>query len=199
MAERFGFNRHPDIPGVAESTMPPADAIGDDLAVASTAIGQGRLQATTVQMASIAAAVALRGRRPHLTLDARQATRPAATTRVTDEGTARTLGRLMRAVVTTGTGTGAAIPGVTVAGKTGTAELRSTQCTPDPADPAACPARADDLTDTTAWFIAYAPARRPKVAVGVMLVGAGAGGASAAPAARTVLLAALGRGMGAAG
>ena len=54
------------------------------------------------------------------------------------------------------------------------------------------------MTDTTDWFIAYAPAGcHPRVAVGVMLVGAGAGGASAAPAARSVLLAALGKGLGA--
>jgi cell division protein FtsI/penicillin-binding protein 2 len=51
----------------------------------------------------------------------------------------------------------------------------------------------DDRTDTTAWFVAYAPARRPRVAVAVMLVGEGAGGESAAPAAREVLLAALKR------
>jgi cell division protein FtsI/penicillin-binding protein 2 len=45
--------------------------------------------------------------------------------------------------------------------------------------------------NTDAWFTAYAPARKPKIVVAVMLVRAGAGGATAAPAARVVLDAAL--------
>jgi penicillin-binding protein A len=101
-------------------------------------------------------------------------------------------------VVTQGTGKGAAIPGVQVAGKTGTAELRTTTAPPpapvDEQDPdAPPPPPVDDTTDTTAWFVAYAPARKPRYAVAVMLVGQGAGGATAAPAARTVLATALAR------
>ena len=86
---------------------------------------------------------------------------------------------MMVAVVQGGTGSAAAIPGVTVAGKTGTAELVST------AD------IAQDAKNTTAWFVAFAPASAPRVAVAVMLVGAGQGGASAAPIAKRVLQAAL--------
>ena len=83
-----------------------------------------------------------------------------------------------------------------VAGKTGTAELKTTtRCEPDPANPESCPPEdnADDPTDTDAWFAAYAPAGdgRPRVAVGVLLVASGAGGDTAAPAARSVLSAAL--------
>ena len=53
--------------------------------------------------------------------------------------------------------------------------------------------RRPTTTDTDAWFVAFAPARAPKVAVAVMLVGQGAGGETAAPAARVVLEAALRR------
>ena len=69
IAERFGFNKPPAIPGAAISTIPPAEEIGDDLAVGSSAIGQGRVQATTLQMTLVAATIAMRGRKPALTLD----------------------------------------------------------------------------------------------------------------------------------
>jgi cell division protein FtsI/penicillin-binding protein 2 len=99
--------------------------------------------------------------------------------------------KMMLAVVSYGTGTSAQIPGVKVAGKTGTAELRSTVSEdPVPDDPSQPPPE-EDLTDTDAWFTAFAPLRNPKVAVCVLLVGQGAGGATAAPAAKTVIEAAL--------
>ena len=104
------------------------------------------------------------------------------------ERTARIVDRAMRAVVAYGTGTGAAISGVTVAGKTGTAELRQTQGEL----PEGAPVE-DATTDTSAWFAAYAPAKKPRIAVAVLLVEAGAGGAVAAPPASTVLAEALRR------
>src|SRR5215213_2415086 len=195
VAERFGFNHDPGVPGAAMSTIPPAAEIGDDLAVGSSAIGQGRVQATALQMAVVAATIGLRGRRPRTTLDLAAARGAAPTTRATSARTARTVERLMLAVVRQGTGTAAVIPGVKVAGKTGTAELRTTaRCEPDPDNPESCPPEeANDPTDTDAWFAAYGPAGdgRPRAAAGVLLVASGAGGDTAAPAAREVLAAAL--------
>jgi cell division protein FtsI/penicillin-binding protein 2 len=201
-AEAFGFNRPTGITGAATASIPPAGEIGDDLAVGSSAIGQGRVQATALQMAIVAATIGLRGKRPDVTLDPAQWHGDAAPThRATSARVARQVEKLMLGVVREGTGTSAAIPGVEVAGKTGTAELKSTQaCKPQPAAgttaaPAeTCPAdQQQDTSDTDAWFATYAPAGNgaPRIAVGVLLVGAGAGGDTAAPVARQVLLAGL--------
>jgi peptidoglycan glycosyltransferase len=83
-----------------------------------------------------------------------------------------------------GTGTAAQIPGITVAGKTGTAELTTTQ------GPGANQA-ANSNADTDAWFVGYAPVGHPKIVVGALFPQNGAGGATAAPAVRQVLIAAL--------
>jgi penicillin-binding protein A len=192
-AEQFGFNQEIGIAGAATSTIPPAGEIGDDLAVGSSAIGQGRVQATALQMAWVAATIAGRGRRPRLTLERGL---PPQRTQVIDPDVARLVGRMMEAVVREGTGTAAAISGVRVAGKTGTAELRDTSTapcvpSPDPAVPPCPPLPADDPTDTDAWFAAYAPAGHPRVAVGVLLVQSGVGGDTAAPVAKQALLAGL--------
>ena len=187
-AEKFGFNEAPGLPGAARSTIPAAAEVGDDLAVGSTAIGQGKVLATPLLMADVASAIAQGGRRPKPTL-LKGAGGVAG--RATTPETARFIARAMRSVVTDGTGIGAAVPGVKVAGKTGTAELRSSVSEdPIPDDPSQPPAE-EDLTDTDAWFTAFAPLRDPKVAVCVLLVGQGAGGATAAPAAKTVIEAAL--------
>jgi cell division protein FtsI/penicillin-binding protein 2 len=153
------------------------------------------VQATALQMAIVAATIGRHGLRPRPTLDFAAARADAPTVRAVPARTSRTVERLMLAVVRQGTGTAGALPDVAVAGKTGTAELKTTaRCTPDPAQPGSCPPPApDDPSDTDAWFAAYAPAGngRPHIAVGVMLVGAGAGGTTAAPAARGVLQAGL--------
>jgi len=75
-------------------------------------------------------------------------------------------------VVKSGSGTRAAVKGVQVAGKTGTAEVGAGK-------------------PTHAWFIAFAPADEPTVALAIVLEGAGVGGQVAAPAAKPVLEAAL--------
>ena len=197
VAERFGFNKPSPIPGAEVSVIPPADEIGDDLALGASAIGQGRVQATTLQMAIVAAAIGNGGRLPKPHLDYVEGNGARYGARATTAKVAREVRRMMVEVVRNGTGVRAAIPGVVVAGKTGTAELRTTQpCVPQPDNPESCAGQTVDPTDTTdtdAWFAAFAPARHPRVAVGVMLVSAGAGGDTAAPAARTILEEALRR------
>jgi peptidoglycan glycosyltransferase len=127
--------------------------------------------------------------RVHPTLRKGAVTRSA---RAIPASVARFVGRSMRAVVTGGTGVGAAIDGVPVAGKTGTAELRSTvNEDPVPPEDGEEPPPEEDTTDTDAWFAAYAPAGHPRIAVCVLLIAQGAGGETAAPAAREVIQAAV--------
>ena len=182
MAERFGFNQSPAIPGAAESEIPSASTIGDGLAVGSSAIGQGRVLASVLEMTDVAATIAMGGRRPIPTLLDGQPPQFAA---VTSGRIAGLVQRMMIAVVSFGTGTAAAIPGVKVAGKTGTAELANTSTT-NPNNPNANSAK---LTD--AWFVGYAPVGHPRIVAGALFPNQGAGGATAAPAAREVLVAGL--------
>jgi penicillin-binding protein A len=187
-AESFGFNKDPALAGAARSTIPAASEIGDDLAVGSTAIGQGKVLATALEFALVAAAIGEDGRlvEPTLRRGAKTKSSQATTPEV-----AALVRRSMLAVVREGTGVGAQIPGVRVAGKTGTAELRSTVSQdPVPDDPTAV-APVDDTTDTDAWFTAFAPYNDPEIAVCVLLIAQGAGGETAAPAAKLVLEAGL--------
>jgi len=180
-AERFGFNQAPGVPGAATSTIPSADEIGGPLAVGSSAIGQGKVLTTPLEMASIAQTIANDGERSPPTIVA-EAPRPQPV-KVTSKRVARQVEKMMVAVVSYGTGTAASIDGVKVAGKTGTAELQSTTGpTAEDSDPG---------SDTDAWFAAYTPVKKPKLAVGVLFVKAGAGGTTAAPAAKIVLQAGL--------
>ena len=190
-AEALGFNHQPGIAGAAESTLPGASQIQGELDVGSTAIGQGQVLATPLQMVTVAATVAGGGRRPSPTFLA-GASAPKA--RAMSASVARTVRRLMIGVVRGGTGTAAAIPGVTVAGKTGTAELKSA-CTPSTSESSGEGAESSsegcqgesEASNTDAWFAAFAPALKPRIAVCVLLVKDGAGGDTAAPVARQVL------------
>jgi cell division protein FtsI/penicillin-binding protein 2 len=189
-AERWGWNRAPSIPGALASTIPAAGQIDSPLAVGSTAIGQGKVLATPLQMASVAQAIARDGvmTRPRVFPDERPVRVRAAPRLV-----ARELERMMVGVVAYGTGTSASLAPVKVAGKTGTAELTTTVKREGQTPPleAGVDAKPPGY-DTDAWFTAYAPLRRSKLAVCVLLVHGGAGGATAAPAARGVLQAGLG-------
>ncbi len=199
-AESFGFNHEPGVPGAAESTLPPASEIQGELDVGSTAIGQGEVLASPLQMGTVAATIADGGRRPQPTFIEGKATTAGPT--VMSESVAHTMRHLMIAVVREGTGTSAAIPGVTVAGKTGTAELKTatpcsssstsetTSSTTSPSKES-CQGAESEAANTDAWFAAFAPALDPKIVVCVMLVKDGAGGDTAAPVAREVMEAAL--------
>jgi peptidoglycan glycosyltransferase len=180
VARRFGFDHTPSILGADESTIPSAATIGSKLAVGSSAIGQGKVLATPLEMVDVAATIADGGRRPIPTLDA------SATPRyvhVTSRTVAGEVQKMMVAVIAYGTGTSAQIPGVEIAGKTGTAELVDT----------ASKAASNNPKNTDSWFVAYAPVGHPKVAVAALFPGAGYGAATAAPAVKAVIEAALAR------
>ncbi len=91
---------------------------------------------------------------------------------------------MMIAVIDYGTGTSAQIPGVEVAGKTGTAELTDTATTSNNPN-------ASSPKNTDAWFVAYAPVGHPRYVVGALFPNQGFGGAAAAPPVRQILVSAL--------
>jgi peptidoglycan glycosyltransferase len=147
------------------------------------AFGQERLQVTPLQMAMVAATVANHGllMKPHVVQrvvspDGKTIARTKAQklARVMRPQIASEINSMMQAVVTGGTGTAAQIPGVAVAGKTGTAETG-----------------VGDIY--TAWFIAFAPADHPQVAVAVVVENqpGGFGGKVSAPIAKDVMEALL--------
>jgi peptidoglycan glycosyltransferase len=110
---------------------------------------------------------------------------------VTSPEIAGTVTDLMIEVVRSGTGVAGAVPGVEVAGKTGTAELG-----PDtPEEGEAPPAEGEEPEQKLdAWFSAFAPAGSPEIAIGVMVVDSeGDGGEVAAPIASEVMAAKLGK------
>ncbi len=196
-AESYGFNHPAGIPGAAESTIPPPSRIGGALAIGSSAIGQGEVLASPLEMAVIAATIADGGIRhqPTLTLDAT----PHAI-RVSSPQIAAEVRNMMIAVVREGTGPNAAVPGVLVAGKTGTAELGTPPgCTPPEgssseatethsseaaAGGSSCPS---SKASTDSWFASFAPALQPKIALAVLMVRDGYGAESAAPATKQIL------------
>ncbi|MGE5407207.1 MAG: penicillin-binding transpeptidase domain-containing protein [Syntrophothermus sp.] len=189
-AERFGFNSPPTLyaPRIvaevepAESTIPKE--IGTEVELGVSAIGQGEVLATPLQMASVAQTIAAGGIRMPTSIVKGKKLRPTAKpVRVMSKRIADELTELMVGVVVEGTGTAGAITQAQVAGKTGTAELG-----PKPGQENA--ERPEQRKD--AWFAAFAPAEKAKLAIGVLLIEAeAAGGEVAAPAAAEVLSAGI--------
>jgi peptidoglycan glycosyltransferase len=155
----------------------------DPVDIGRVAIGQERLQVTPLQMAMVAAAVGNDGvlMQPRLTdrvvdKDGRVTDRiePEEEERVISEESASVLADMMADVVNEGTGTAAALSGIQVAGKTGTAEV-------------------DGGASNQAWFIAFAPVDEPQMAIAVTVERtSGQGGTVAAPIAKRVLEVLLG-------
>ncbi|MGD0273036.1 MAG: penicillin-binding protein 2 [Gaiellaceae bacterium] len=189
-ARQFGFGAKPPIDLPSNSLLPSGlyqhgrllgpseDGLGDPGRVA---FGQGNLLVTPLQMAMVAATVANGGvlMRPHLVDEVIRRNgkvdkiTPQTLGRVIKPETAAELTQMMEAVVNGGTGTAARIAGVRVAGKTGTAENGTGR-------------------PNTTWFIAFAPADAPRVAVAVVLENqSGTGGTTAAPIAREIMQAIL--------
>jgi penicillin-binding protein A len=184
---RFGFDRKPRLDYPAKQMSASGEYQGERLIsptsplvdVGRMGIGQDKLQVVPLQMAEVAAAVANRGRLmvPHLTdrvVDPEGQTilrvKPQLQSVVMKPSTAAAVTSMMEAVVVEGTGTPAQIPGVRVAGKTGTAETQL------------------GTAVNNVWFIAFAPVPDPRVAVAVTLQRVPGYGASfAAPVARAVI------------
>jgi peptidoglycan glycosyltransferase len=184
--ERFGLYQSPPLdlaPGAVASTGPtPGSFDNNKPEFALAGIGQGNVATTPLQMALVAAGIANQGviMRPHLGRTVTDdAGKPVETIpnkvwmRATSAATAATVRDYMIQVVQRGTGTAAQLPGVTVAGKTGTAQTT----------PGAAP---------HAWFVAFAPADAPQYAIAVLVEHGGGrteatGGRVAAPIARDML------------
>jgi cell division protein FtsI/penicillin-binding protein 2 len=185
-AQRFGFNSRPTLytARIAREVDLPEPSIpteiGSELDLGVSAIGQGEVLATPLEMASVAQAIGNGGVREPTSIVANEKLRPdAGPVRVMSPKIAGELTDLMIGVVTGGTGTAGAIPEAQVAGKTGTAELG-----PEPGQENS----PNPIQIKDAWFAAFAPAEKAKLAVGVLLIDAGAaGGEVAAPAAAQVL------------
>ena len=150
--------------------------------------------ATPLGMASVAQTVAAGGTRsptPIVTDPELQA--DAEPVEVTSKENARVLTGLMQAVVSYGTGSAAALPNVTGRRQDGhrRAGPEAEPANPSQVAPGEEPPDPEQIVD--AWFIAFAPAQKPKLAIAVMLIDAdGDGGEVAAPIARTILGSALG-------
>ena len=180
-AGRYGFGRSIpfDLPVTPSSVKNPSTQWSPELLV-QTAFGQGELQATPLQMALVVATVANGGRVPTPYLAAElvdgSAHQPLHQSgefwsTASSSQTASTLVSFFVEGVNNGYAAKAAIPGVAVGGKTGTAEV-------------------GDGTSHS-WFIGFAPAENPRVAVAVIMEHQGSGSDFATPAGQQVLKAAL--------
>jgi peptidoglycan glycosyltransferase len=194
-AEKFGFNSPPTLyaPSIVkevepeESTIPTE--IGEEVDLAVSAIGQGEVLATPLQMASVAQTIANDGvRMPTSIVETKKLKPTMKPVRVMTKQTADELTELMTGVVTEGTGTAGAIAAGQVAAKTGTAELGQVVESEEGVEPVEGEEEVAPEHKKDAWFSAFATVEKPKLAIGVLLIEAeAAGGEVAAPVAAAVL------------
>jgi peptidoglycan glycosyltransferase len=180
-AGRFGMGRALPFELETSPTSVARTAPMPPVLLASTAFGQGELLMSPLQMALVAAAVARDGDvpRPYVVGEVRapggeviQRAQPQSLGRAMSPATARALRQMMALAVEEGFARNAAVPGVRVGGKTGTAQ--SVPGMPD-----------------HSWLIGLAPVDQPRVAVAVLMEFSGWGSLEAAPVARRVLEEAL--------
>lgn len=182
MAQKFGFgDTYDQFPlQVTPSSMGPPPSKWDNNYLATAAFGQAQVQTNTFEMAQVVGAIANGGvmMQPRIVKEVRSPEgvildrpHPSVKRRVLDPQTDETLNQMLRSVVTQGDAGGAKIPGVAVAGKTGTAET-----------PSGAP---------NAWFISYAPANNPRIAVAVLVENGGDSETHAVPLAQKIMAAAL--------
>ncbi len=165
------------LPASRDRVPPLSSVVPGELA--QMGFGQGALLMTPLRMALIGATIANEGNEPRPYI-VRQVVQPggvgssygaAELATPISADTAANVKNMMIAVVQRGTGTSAQLPGITVAGKTGTAT--------------------NPLGAPHSWFVSFAPAENPRIAVAVVVENAGYGAAVAAPIARNVLRVAL--------
>lgn len=182
-AERIPFDLPTAVSQVTDGSGSDPGGFVDDVELANAAYGQAETFVTPLQMALVASTVANGGElmRPRLVteISGRSGTRglgPESWRRVIDRDDADAITRAMVAAVEGDLGrqftAGARVPGVTVAGKSGTAELGGTG-------------------EPHSWFIGFAPAEAPRVAIAVIVERGGRGGEAAAPIAGDLLARAL--------
>jgi peptidoglycan glycosyltransferase len=177
-AARWGLGDSPEFDLPAARDRLPGKASVSPSVLAQLGFGQASLLVTPLRMALVAATIANAGAMPRPFLvkrlaqqDTSLATRPETLVTPISVPAADAVREMMIAVVAHGTGTAGALPNVTVAGKTGTAT--------------------NPHGKSHAWFVAFAPAQAPRVAVAVIVENVGYGGTFAAPIAKSVLRAAL--------
>ncbi|HYH62099.1 MAG TPA: penicillin-binding transpeptidase domain-containing protein [Solirubrobacterales bacterium] len=195
-AKAFGFEERPALaaPEALEALAPPPSSLGDvdsDVALGEASIGQGQVLATPVQMASVAQTIANDGVRLPTSIVKNDDLRPDdEPVEVTSAETAKMIEGMMLEVVRSGTGVAGQVPGIQVAGKTGTAETGPAELEPGQT---LAPGE-DPPQNENAWFASYAPADKPEMAIAVMLIDVtGGGGTVAAPIAQQIYSTVLGK------